>query len=1764
MQTEPHRLVFIDETGTNTKMTRARGRCERGERLRSKAPFGHWKTQTFVAGLRCGALTAPWVIDAPMDRTIFETYVRTQLVPKLQEGDIVILDNLPAHKSPAAEQAIRERGAWLMFLPPYSPDLNPIEMAFAKLKAHLRAMGMRTIDELWKAIGQICDLFNPQECANYFKAAGYIQRASGSEEFHARLAETLHTWVEWSASQLLQNTPLHPIAEWGRLRFGADAPAEQRLADLEGTLRLIGLDPTEHAPLLAPLVDIPLPPSRAAKFSPEEVRRRQLTAMAAWVLAGARSQPAVVAFEDLHWADPTSLDLMRALAERGAQASLLIIATTRPEFRPPWSVRSHHSVISLSPLDRVQVAKMVAELSAHHALSGDIVEGVNERTGGVPLFVEEVTRLLLERGEQGGAQAIPPTLQQSLAARLDRLGSARETAQIGAVLGRGFSYALLQSVAGLDESALRSSLERLAEADILFVEGDGAQATYRFKHALIQDAAYDSLLRSRRQSLHRRAAEILRDSATAQEPEAIAHHFTQAGLDDLAIEWWGKAGDQALRRSAFQEAISHLGKAIAMADKAAGAASRPDAGDATASRQRVKLQANYSEAVMYYKGFSAEETRAAWARAAELGANRDDFSERSTVRHGQWTLAILRGELHAARELASTFLREAENAGRPVEASVARRSLGIICYYSGDFLNARIHCERALEECRHGRDLEARERFSDDTGAVAMSILAITSWQLGEVERANELINMANHRAVELGHAPSKVHPLYWKSILEILRGDAAAALITAKALEDLCEEHAMGEWGTVAEMVVGWAHGRLANPTAGAAEMRQALAVLINKGGRLLVAFFQGLLAGLELETLGADSAVARIDEALVSADQATNFASLPFLHRLRGDILLKRKPPVITPAEDAYRTAIAVAKQQGARSYELLASLSLAKLYKSTGRLADAHAVLVPALVGFSPTPEMPEIAEAQALVAELSQTAEVEGAATQRGRLTQLHVAYGNALIAARGYGAPETTEAFARARKSTAGEKDAPGRLSADYGLWVGSFTRGELPSMRAHAADFLSDVQARPDSPEAGVAHRVAGATCWFGGEYREAKDHLERALAMFQPGRDDDLAFRFGQDQGVSAMAYLALVFWPLGEIDHGASFMSRMLARIASLTHGNTIGLGHMFAAQFALMHGGPMRGNASSLELARIASAHDLTQFRAFGMFFDGWARVESDLLGGLDGMRAGVDSLRAQNIMIFDGLVKIALANTEAEAGDPVRAVAILDDALAAADRLGHRTFEPELHRARGDILLQRDPANSAPAQEAFLTAIAVSRTQGTRSFELRAALSLAKLYQSTGRPIEAHAVLAPALEGFSPTLEMPEIAEARTLRAALSQIDEVKTEAARRQRLTQLQVAYGNALIAARGPSARETTEAFARARESTSGDKDATERLAADFGLWLGSYQRGELPSMRTHAAAFLSDVEARPDSPEAGVAHRNAGATCWFAGEYREARDHFETALALFQPGRDEDLAFRFGADPGVGAMAYLTTALWPLGEVDRAISFIDRMQRRMADLTHVGTLAYGRLHAALFELMRGDRARAAPHAFELTRLAREHDLSLFRAYGAFLEGWENATSGAIGGGLEDMRRGVELLREQNVLLFDGLLKIALAEAEDRAGDPDRAIAILDQALATCDLAGYRAFEAELHRACGEMLLKRDPSDPAPAEDAFLAAIAVAKQQGTRSFELRAALSLAKLYQSAARPADAHAVLVPALEGFAPTPEMPEIGEAQALLGTLA
>jgi class 3 adenylate cyclase/DNA-binding winged helix-turn-helix (wHTH) protein/predicted ATPase len=794
-------------------------------------------------------------------------------------------------------------------------------------------------------------------------------------EFRAKLVGTSHTWVEWSGLQLLQNTPLHPIAEWGRIRFEADSPAEQRLADLKNTLALIGLDHAEYAPLLAPLVDIPLPAACAPNLPPEELRRRQLEAVVAWVLAGARSQPAALAFEDLQWADPTSLDLMRALAKRGAQAPLLIIATARPEFLPPWSIRPHHSVISLTPLDRAQVRQMVGEIASRRALSREVVEGVSERTGGVPLFVEEVTRLLLERGEAGGLQAIPPTLQQSLAARLDRLGDAREVAQIGAVLGRDFSYALLRALAppvgGVDEPTvhavgdrgLQSALDRLVDADLLFVQGAGAQATYRFKHALIQDAAYESLLKSRRQRLHRRAAEILREQPerAAAEPEVIAHHFTEAGLDDLAIEWWGRAGDQALRRSAFQEAIAHLGKAIAMADKGGQPQTTP--------ARRLKLQADYGRVVMWSKGFAAEETEAAFARASEIAAAAQDPAERFAGYYGQWSRSLMRAELRLAGEIAEVFLREAEAEGRPTEAGVAHRVLGLTCIMQGEFAVAKAHYERALQDFAPARDGETRFSFGWDNGIMAAAQLALPVWFLGEVERARRLSDQAIRDAIGSGHVATLVHARVMETVFVGYTHDADATLRAAEALVRLGREHRMDLHAALGEVYASWAHGRLTDPECGSGSMRKAMESYSAQGNRLFVPYFLGLRAELEAETRSTDVALTLIDEGLAISHETGECISDSFLHRLRGEILLIRDPANLAPAEQAFQTAVAIARHQGARSYELLCALALAKLNQSTGRPAEAHAVLAPALRGFSPTPEMPEIAEALALMDRLA---------------------------------------------------------------------------------------------------------------------------------------------------------------------------------------------------------------------------------------------------------------------------------------------------------------------------------------------------------------------------------------------------------------------------------------------------------------------------------------------------------------------------------------------------------------------------------------------------------------------------------------------------------------------------------------------------------------------------------------------------------------------------------------------------------------------------
>ena len=520
------------------------------------------------------------------------------------------------------------------------------------------------------------------------------------------------------------------------------------------------------------------------------------------------------------------------------------------------------------------------------------------------------------------------------------------------MLGRDFTYALLQAVSGLDEAGLRSALERLAEADLLIVEGGGPQANYRFKHALIQDAAYDSLLKSRRQALHRRAAEVLRDLKA--EPEAIAHHFTQAGLDDIAIEWWGKAGDQALRRSAFQEAISHLGKAIAMADKG---------GEIASTGQRLKLQADYGLALSVSRGVAAEETRAVAARTMQLAAGINDLAARFAAYRARIVSDLIGGQFGSATSTAETYLEEARNAGAMPDVTFGCFVLGQSRMYQGALPNARALLEEALRTDPGPNIVTSNV----DWTTCGMAVLAIVCWHLGEIERARMLIEQAKQRAHESRHGLTLASTYQFALTLDGLRGDADASLRDAEMLAEFAERIGYAQYSDVANLRRILARARLGDREAGLQKFRDALTEY-RKQTQAGIPVWLGRLAEFEAEGGSADTALQRIDEALALAQQTNQSWTDSRLHRIRGDILLKTDPENPARAEEAYLAAIAIAREQGARSFGLQAALKLAKLYQSTGRPVVAHDALAPAREGFAPTPEMPEIAEAQAVLAAL----------------------------------------------------------------------------------------------------------------------------------------------------------------------------------------------------------------------------------------------------------------------------------------------------------------------------------------------------------------------------------------------------------------------------------------------------------------------------------------------------------------------------------------------------------------------------------------------------------------------------------------------------------------------------------------------------------------------------------------------------------------------------------------------------------------------------
>jgi predicted ATPase len=522
---------------------------------------------------------------------------------------------------------------------------------------------------------------------------------------------------------------------------------------------------------------------------------------------------------------------------------------------------------------------------------------------------------------------------------------------------------------------------------------------------------------------------------------------------------------------------------------------------------------------------------------------------------------------------------------------------------------------------------------------------------------------------------------------------------------------------------------------------------------------------------------------------------------------------------------------------------------------------------------------------------------------------------------------------------------------------------------------------------------------------------------------------------------------------------------------------------------------------------------------------------------------------------------LAQLQGKAGAVDDALASIAEGLALAEHTGGHRADSFLHRVRGDILAVRDPAAS---EAAYREALGIARQQGARTFELQAAHALAKLLSAASRPADAHAVLAPALEGLVQTPEMPEIAEAQTLLAALADNDEVKSAAASRQRRLQLQTRYGQAMMYSRGFASDESKAAFARARTLAAGAGDASERFDAHYGLFVGSVLRGELSLARETAESFLREAENEGRMSEAAAARRNVGQARLWQGDFIGAQTNLAEALRTYDAERDRDAKFRFGPDTGAGAAGFLALASWALGDVERARALSEEASARADETAHAPTRANVYDMISRYHMLRGDPETAMRTAKIPLDLGREHGMAFWLALGEMQLHWARAWLGDRESGMTGLREALAEYLGQGNKVFVPLYQSRLAELEAEGQDADGALQRIDDALALANETGDHWTDALLHRIRGKILLKHDPANPAPAEEAFQAAIAIAQAQKARSFILQAALALAKLYRSTGRPVEAHAVLAPALEGFSPTPEMPEIEEAQALMERLA
>jgi TOMM system kinase/cyclase fusion protein len=781
-------------------------------------------------------------------------------------------------------------------------------------------------------------------------------------------------------SPYYHNTPLHPmidLLERVALGFEREESPLQKLSKLEGFLVQYGLPLAETVPLFTSLLSLPLAADYAPLHAPPAQQKQQtLQALLTILLRIAAQQPVLFVMEDLHWIDPTTLEFLSLLVDQGPTARILALWTFRPDFSPPWTGRSHVTQMMLPRLPRRQALEMTSQVAHRKALPPEVIEQVVAKTDGVPLFVEELTKMVLESGvlqereeryELTGPLpplAIPATLHDSLMARLDRLSAVKAMAQLGATLGREFAYVLLQAVSSWDEDTLQRGLHQLVEAEFLYQQGLPPQATYLFKHALIQDAAYQSLLRSTRQQYHQRIAQVLEarfPELCETQPELLAHHYTEAGVLAPAIPYWQQAGQRAIERSANVEALGHLSKGLEVL------AALPDTAERT--QQELDLQTTLGQALMVVKGYAAPEVQQVYGRAWELCRHVEQTPQLFQVLSGLAGFYTLRSQCRTAREMGEQLLSLAQRVQDPVLLQQAHNVLAGALLHLGELAAAHEHLQQglALYDPQQHRALVSRAGI--DHGVFFLAYMVRPLWLLGYPDQALQQSQKALTMAQELAHPFSLAYALTFVAFGHQFRREAQATHMRAEASCALAGEQGFALFVAIGTVLRGWTLAEQGQSDAGIVQMREGMAACRTTGAEADRPYYLALVAEAYGREGRYSEGLAMLEEALALVDQSEERYWEAELHRLKGELLLARSVENQVEAEACLHQALAVARRQQAKSLELRAAMSLSRLWQHQGKPGAARELLAPIYGWFTEGFDTTDLREAKSLLAELS---------------------------------------------------------------------------------------------------------------------------------------------------------------------------------------------------------------------------------------------------------------------------------------------------------------------------------------------------------------------------------------------------------------------------------------------------------------------------------------------------------------------------------------------------------------------------------------------------------------------------------------------------------------------------------------------------------------------------------------------------------------------------------------------------------------------------